>query len=301
MRLPMDPKRSATAGSGRYVHWLAVPLDAEIAETAARLAAETPCDWIVVDHYALDRTWEKAIRPYGKRILAIDDLADRPHDCDLLLDQNLQSPGRYDLLVSTACVKMIGPRYALLRPEFREARSRLRDRDGTVSRIMLFFGGSDADDQTGKALAALTRIDDPDLNVTVVIGASNPRSEELRARCAAMPRVCFRDRVEDMAALMAGADLALCATGTTTWERAALGLPTLAVSIADNQTPIAQAASRAGLLTWLGDGADIGAAEWEQALRHALAAPALLRQQAAAGLELVDGNGAERVAAAMLQ
>ncbi|MFH1884106.1 MAG: UDP-2,4-diacetamido-2,4,6-trideoxy-beta-L-altropyranose hydrolase, partial [Planctomycetota bacterium] len=132
---------------------------------------DTHLDWLVVDHYALDEKWEGYLRPYVKKIMVIDDLADRAHDCDLLMDQNFHEnlESRYDGLVPPGCIKLLGPKYAALRPEFREVRKNLRKRDGHVKRIMIFFGGSDPTNETAKTLEAMYMLNRPDVAVDVVV------------------------------------------------------------------------------------------------------------------------------------
>lgn len=304
---PLAPPAAASeeieeAGDAAPAHaeWLGVPWPQDAADTARALQAAGDFDWLVVDHYAVDARWENSLRRTGRSTLVIDDLADRPHDCDLLLDVNLQEPaGRYAGLVPDWCQLLLGPQYALLRPQFNAARPASARRDGRVARLLIFFGGSDHDNLTGLALTALAQRGRDDLAVDVVLGASNPRRGELEALCSSLPRVTCHFSVADMAALMAAADLAIGAAGVTTWERACLGLPALVVTIAANQRPTAACAARRGILTWLGDAGEITATRLAEALGAALAAPATLLEQSRRGMDLVDGGGAARVAAAM--
>jgi len=194
-------------------------------------------DWLVVDHYALDRRWEEQMRPFVRKIMVIDDLADHPHDCDLLLDQNLYEDmeTRYDGLVPEHCIKLLGPKYALLRRGFREARANLRERDGTVKRILVFFGGSDSTNETAKALEAIQLLGRPDIAVDVVVGLSNPHKDGIKEMCSIMPNAKYYCQVDNMAELMAQADLAVGAGGSATWERCFLGLPSITIITAKNQ------------------------------------------------------------------
>lgn len=269
-------------------------------ETTKALMALGDLDWLVVDHYALDAVWEESIRRLGPRILAIDDLADRPHHCDILLDQNLQArDDRYDRLLPETCLRLLGPTYALLRPQFAAARKTVTPRSGKVERILVSFGGSDPDNLTATTLDAVVETSGSDLAVDVVLGPDNPRRQELEARCARTDNVTGHWNVTDMAALMAIADLSVGAVGATTWERACLGLPAIVVTIADNQRPTAACAERRGILQWLGDAGDITAAQIATALRAALAEPDALATQSHQGMAMVDGDGAVRVAEAM--
>lgn len=231
--------------------------------------------------------------------MVIDDLADRPHDCDLLLDQNLKEAAAYAGLLPASCHTLIGPTHALLRPEFARLRAALPPRGAAVKRMLILFGGSDPLDLTGMALDALDQLKRSDLAVEVVVGAGYPRQTALRARCARRPNTRLHIQADNVAELMAGTDLAVGATGIATWERACLGLPALAVTFADNQRPIAAAAQAAGMLTWLGDAGSMRADVLAEALARVLETPEQLEAQRAACLERVDGLGCARVAEAM--
>jgi len=250
-------------------------------------------DWLVVDHYQLDREWEQAMAPRAARLLVLDDMANRPHHCQLLVDQNLQPPGRYAPWVAPECTCLLGPDYALLRPGFRRHRPVAPRRPERVTRLLVFFGGGDESNETGKVLEALSGLP---VAVDVVIGGAHAHRDALAARCAGLPGCQVHFQVDDMAALMARADLALGATGVSTWERACLGLPAVVVSVADNQHPIARAGQDAGLHTWLGPAWEVDTAAWRAALVRVLDDPQHLAAQSAAGLTRVDGLGVARVA-----
>ncbi|GFO68504.1 hypothetical protein GMLC_20830 [Geomonas limicola] len=272
------------AARGVRVLPLAGPAPGDPAEDAAqtaRLIGGRP-DWLVVDHYRLDAAWERLVRPGVRRLMVIDDLADRPHDCDLLLDQNLVEGMelRYRGLVPEETRLLIGPAHALLRGEFVAQRAALPPRDGTVERILVCFGGSDPTGETAKALEALALPEFAGLEIDVVAGGSNPHWADLEAQCQKLPRASFQRQSFEMARLMAQADLALGAGGGSAWERCFLGLPTLTVTVAANQEAPALAADRAGLARLLGSSYEVTSAVLARALRAALAAPAELEAMA---------------------
>jgi len=278
----------------------APPADSR-ADAEQSAAAFSAADWLVVDHYGLDATWETALRGQTRRILVIDDLADRPHDCDLLLDQNLQPAvhARYAGLLPAGCATLFGPRHALLRPQFAARRATQRDRRA-VRRILVFFGGADAGGETLKALAAIGRLEGTPPAVDVVIGQANPRRAEIERACQALPTARLHCQVEDMAALMTAADLAIGAGGSAAWERCCLGLPCLTIAIADNQlTPAATLAEVGGQL-YLGASQQVSVEALAQALGFSLALPELRAHLSRSGMELVDGRGVERVANRLL-
>ena len=257
------------------------------------------CDWIVVDHYALGTIWETALSGMG-RLLAIDDLA-RPHRCDVLLDQNFhpEPDQRYAGRVPNDCTMLLGPRYALLRPEFARARQRVEQRDGEVRRLLVCLGGMDADNVTEKVLLAIALVDCVDLVIDVVIGASHPARERVQALCKALPDARCHIQTSDMATLLAEADLAIGAGGSATWERCALGVPTFGLCLADNQRGVMFHGSRRGFL-YAPDVVAYDAPTLALHLRALLANSGLRQHLSRTGLDLVDARGAQRVAAALL-
>jgi UDP-2,4-diacetamido-2,4,6-trideoxy-beta-L-altropyranose hydrolase len=270
--------------------------DAQDAGACLDALPDQTLDWIVVDHYALDASWEKALRARARAIAVIDDLADRDHDCDLLLDQNLfpDADSRYRNRIPAECVTLLGPRHALLREEFAAARAHLQPRGGEVKRVFVSFGGADAENHTGRTQRALRMLEP--VAGDVVIGALHPARSDIEKECAAVGHECHVDSPR-MAELMARADFAIGAGGSTTWERCCLGLPALAMSIAANQEPVLRHAAEQGLL--YPASADAASENLAATLRGLWARPAELAQMARRGLETVDGQGVARVSRAM--
>ena len=303
-RLPVsDEQEHNIEGNLKHAAWLGADwqTDTRQVEEIIKDLELTP-DWLVVDHYALDEKWEGYLWPYVKKIMVIDDLADRPHNCDLLLDQNFYEnlESRYDGLVPSRCKKLLGPMYALLRPEFREARKNVRKRDGHVKRIMIFFGGSDPTNETAKALEAIRMLNRPDITVDVVVGAFNPHRKVIEQIASDLPDCACYFKVKDMAALMAGADLAVGAGGTTVWERCALGLPSLVATVAVNQERTVSDMAESGYLLFLGRSETVSVNSLYHVLKTALQSPCLLISFARKTWSLVDGRGAKRVAQEMM-
>lgn len=279
-----------------HAAWLGVDQAQDACETKQALEKEGLYDWLIVDHYGLDARWEKAVRPCAKGLLAIDDLADRPHDCDVLLDQNYYEDmaSRYKDLVPANCTLLLGSRYALLRSEFNELRRTVSARDGAVRRLLVFFGGMDSGNVTSVTLDAISRLDRPAMEIDVVIGGGHPARDAVQRRCEAMGARCHV-QTPRMAELMAAADLAIGAGGTATWERCAVGLPTMVFCLADNQRQLIRDGSRAGLVY----APDIDAGDLDGQLLHlrALLDNAALRHLISRNcLKAVDGLGASRVA-----
>lgn len=249
--LPVHPPDKTLTG---YAAWLTVTPEMDAQETIDVLRTIQLVDRLVVDSYALDIAWEQRIRPLVQEIFVIDDLANRRHDCDVLLDQNFYRAmeHRYDGLVPEKCKLLLGPRYALLRQEFYAAREKLIARDGILHRILVFYGGSDTTRETEKAIHALLQLHLPAVDVDVVVGGSNRRREYIEALCAQHDFLHYHIQVSNMAELMANADLCLGAGGTTTWERCFLGLPAIVTAVAENQIQICEDCVEAGYVYYLG-------------------------------------------------
>ncbi len=246
-------------------------------------------DWLIVDHYGLDNRWETGLRNYTKRIMVIDDLANRQHDCDLLLDQNLypDMASRYQGLVSIHCKQLLGPQYALLRPEFYDARKKLHKRDGKIRRILLFFGGSDPTNETAKAFEAIKLLNKPKIAIDVVVGIANPNKEYIERLCNDLPNCIFNCQVNNMAELMVNADLTIGAGGTATWERCFLGLPSLTVVVSENQDEVTSAVAQVGATIKIGHSWDATARQIAEAVATFLNNPTLVQNMSENALNLV--------------
>jgi len=296
------PYVTLPAQSGFEDTWLGASEGFDASSSADALAGLAPLDWVIVDHYGLGAAWERVARAHAERLFVIDDLADRPHLCDVLLDTTWRPEGardRYAALVPPRARRLEGPAYALLRPEFNRAERRVRD--GAVGRIAVFFGGADPHDLTGRTLDALGG--DPALaalEVDVVAGAANPRAHALAER--ASETVHVHVDTPRIAEIFAGADLAVGAAGTASWERAWLGLPALVASVADNQRGVAAALAAAGAAVDLGWHEDLGVARIREALLRACADAPAIRAMSERALAMSGEGplGTARVADALL-
>lgn len=297
-RLPMGEGGDPDPVGPPHAHWLGASWREDATAMGAVIDAvpERP-DWLLVDHYALDRRWERALRDRVGGLLVIDDLADRVHAPCLLLDQNLVEgmQSRYAGRLEEPSRLLLGLRYAPLRAEFAALRAPPRTRRG--ARVLLHLGGgSDHFDISGRALAALLSLSPPGLEIELVASAASV--SELQRRFAAEPRVRVRAGLPSLAPLMAEADLGIGACGVAALERLCLGLPSLVISMAENQRGGAQELGRQGLIEYLGhhDAVD------DAALRAGIAAMLARLPDAKWSqrcLDSVDGRGAERVLAAM--
>jgi len=295
------PVAKDTAYSEDYATWLGVTQAEDAQQTIEALNGDEP-DWLVVDHYGLDIEWEQRLRPHASKLMVIDDLANRHHDCDILVDQNYSAEGeqRYAGFVPDTCGLLVGPRYALLRSEYATYRKTLHTRDGKVRRVLVFFGGSDPQNMTGMALEALSHPNLKYLEVDVVVGTNNPHRQFLEQLALHRPFTTLYEPRPHLADLMAKADLALGAGGATTWERMCLGLPTIVTSIAENQCPGAEALAAVQLIHYVGHASEVTPESLSKAVIELVSNPGRLTELSAQNQLMVDGLGTARLLEAML-
>ena len=250
--LPSHTQIESSAVSQADLHhaaWLGCDWNVDVEDCWAIL--QDPVDWIIVDHYAIDYRWERVMREKCHHMMCIDDLADRMHDCDFLLDQSLgRTEDDYREFVSSKTQLLLGPKYALLRSEFAEWRDiSLKSRkEPKLRHLLVTMGGVDTDNITEVVLQILSKTRLLDLeHITVVLGPHAPWIHNVRKQASQMSLpVTILSNVDNMAELMVGCDLVIGAGGTTTWERCSLGVPTVLVSLAENQKFICQEVSKAG-------------------------------------------------------
>lgn len=284
-----------------HASWLGVNWSRDAGETLEALGSAY-MDWLVVDHYALDHRWEEALRSHCCRLMVIDDLADRAHDCDLLLDQNLgRSAKDYQELLHPTASLMIGPRYALLRPEFSQWReySLARRCRPEFKHLLIAMGGVDKNNLTSQVLVALKGHKIPlDLRITVVMGACTPWLAEVKQQVAQMP--CPTEvlvGVSNMAELMANSDLAIGAAGGGAWERCALGVPSLLMILAENQRSGSAALSENSAAILCASTSEIS--ERVMFFLTDKDRQSVLQKLSDSGAALADGEGSTRVSQAM--
>jgi UDP-2,4-diacetamido-2,4,6-trideoxy-beta-L-altropyranose hydrolase len=298
-----EPAKSAILDGGHQLHalpeargkndrtmphadWLAVAWQADAAETKSIVAVQG-CDWLVIDHYGIDVAWEQVLRHDGLKLAVIDDLADRHHVCDVLIDQNLYAEPhlRYDGLVPETARKLLGPRYALLRKEF--GTGALAKLEG--ANVLVAFSGADPLHLTVMTLHAL----DEHRDVTVVANSQNTDIEMISAICVEAGWALHVDS-NDIADIMQKASMAIGAGGGMVWERAAFGLPSAAVIVADNQRQQVLNAEVAGMVLAL-DGTTLTMQKLAASLSHILGNTELRKSMSDTCRRIVDGKGRLRV------
>ncbi|KUO78108.1 MAG: hypothetical protein APF81_06855 [Desulfosporosinus sp. BRH_c37] len=235
-------------------------------------------DWLIVDHYGIDHHWQSRLRGGVGQIMVIDDLANRHHDCDVLLDQNYyhNAVDRYHGLIPKDCALFLGPYYLLLREEFYRARKDIRIRTGEVSNILVFYGGADTTNETDKCITGLSDYISSKLEINVVTGQSNSNKARIKDFCSSRQNMYYHCQVLNISELMNKADLAFGAGGFTTWERCFLGLPSIVTVTAENQMETTKAVSDLGAIWNLGWYEEVNTATLFKALEKFLIEPSKL-------------------------
>lgn len=284
-------------GRSHTVFSLDLPEDCDPAEDARRCvgyarSVATPVDWWVVDHYGLDAQWERVARSLSSSILVVDDLADRAHDCDVLVDPGLgRQASDYARWVSGPADLLLGSRYAMLKPAFalNHGRAPLWPE---VRRAHVFFGGGSAAEWMPECIDIMMDVE-PDLDVSAVGICSEQAMDRLMERHGS--RLDWVRQVDDMARHYATCSVALGSPGTATWERACIGLPSAVLATAPNQIPILEGLDRLGLCRFLGPAWELKVPELRSRIRDFLQDDAARAAMRNFGLSAVDGRGVERL------
>jgi UDP-2,4-diacetamido-2,4,6-trideoxy-beta-L-altropyranose hydrolase len=277
-------------------HW------AKDARDTLNAIGQVHLNWLIVDHYALDYRWESTIKSRCDQIMAIDDLADRDHDCDLLLDQNLVAgwPHRYEARIPERCACLLGPKYALLQPEYAELHPRTPPRSPPISRIMAYFGGADNQNLTGLAIDSFLALQRADITLDVIINSNSQHAETIKRQVQGHANIQLHENLSSLAWLMLKADIAIGASGATSWERCCLGLPTLVVTLAENQRPIATELESLKLARYIGNAEGISLTTIGDAISDILRNEDQLEPWSVRCKLVCDGEGASRVASLIL-
>lgn len=261
------------------------------AQTIAAIGSHIT-DWLIVDHYEIDAKWERALRSSAKKLLVIDDLADRIHDCDILLDQTIGAaiPGRYDNLIPEKCHTLLGTSHVLLRPEFDLPLA--RKRSGIISHIHVFFGGNDSTNQAGKVASALSKFNG--ITAEITLGIEHLFRSEIMASSAEHENIKVHEICNNMRAAMEKADLGIGVCGMAAWERCAIGLPALVSITAENQRADTQALHELGVVQSLGNAVDLDVGDWFDAITALVAEPDRLISMSKSAQLILDGHEINR-------
>jgi UDP-2,4-diacetamido-2,4,6-trideoxy-beta-L-altropyranose hydrolase len=279
-----------------HSYWREVDWEIDATETLSILSVIKP-QWLVVDHYGLWHDWQMAVGS-GCKIMVIDDLADRKHHCDLLLDQNLGSDTLgYESLIPAGCTTLFGPDYALLRSEFKEHReaSLARRAGHGVGNILINFGGGDPDNHIARVLRALLAIDMPsNVTISIIFGGLSAINEEHKQLISEFSNtVASYGMVSNMAEMLSASDLVIGAAGSSSWERCCLGVPSIIFPVALNQSGIAELLSKCGAAIALTN-QDLSNGNLKILVKHILQSQDLAKMSQVAAT-VCDGNGVDKI------
>ncbi len=262
--------------------------------------------WLIVDGYHFDNLFQKEVyeaKGRSTKSLFIDDFGSQEeYWADLILNQNL----RYeDPLITNKYIQhsgqrlLLGPQYALLRQGFQKKGE--KEIVPKAKKVLVTMGGADPLNQTNVVLGALNQIRSIHLEIQIIIGAANKRLAEVEQRVQQSPhQITLRNNVKEMEEVMAWADLAITAAGSTCWELSAMGVPMLLLVTANNQAVVADGLSRSGVACSLGWYAEIDPATIKRAVKRVLGGYELRLNMSKKGRDLVDGQGVGRVINAMM-
>lgn len=288
-RLKKPPSSITFSSDLKHGSWLGASQEEDAEETLKAIQSLT-IELLVVDHYGIDYRWEKKFQGIAKKILVIDDLADRKHDCEFLLDQNYRNSmqNRYKNLVKENCRLFLGPSHLLLRKEFKTAKIKSSVRSGEINRILIFFGGSDPTSETLKTLEALRMLNLKNTITDVIVGDSNVDKQRIKEICKISSYFNYYCQISNMAELIARADLAIGAGGSTTWERCYLGLPSLTITVAENQKEILHTLDKAKIIINLGESQVVTANDIANKVKYLIQNPILVKNLSKASLDFCN-------------
>lgn len=295
-----------------YTQWLGVDYAQEIEQSAQAIHAylstiKCQCfDWVISDHYALDARWHKSLRKFSKHILHIDDLANRPIECDVVLDQNyyVDMDDRYHHLCPHKCEQLLGPQFALLNAQFLELHFTLPPFSERLAygQVLFFFGGIDKGNETLKALKGIAPLlSKHKLKGLVVLGQNNPNKHSVIEYCETYSSLSVAIQIDNMAQRLAESCLYVGAVGATVWERCCLGLPAITSTVAANQEALAKSLTVIEAHYCLGQQQDSSSAKYAEAFKIFCDNKSKLAAQANKVFKLVDAQGCSRVVATLEQ
>ncbi|KGY07250.1 UDP-2,4-diacetamido-2,4,6-trideoxy-beta-L-altropyranose hydrolase [Vibrio sinaloensis] len=305
LTLPEPEAHTGLSNHCAHAQWLEVSYEKEINDVNKLLSQHLKVenreyvDWLIVDHYAVEEKWHDELKHLYIKLLQVDDLADRRHKANVILDQNyyIEGSARYKDRVTQDTTLLCGPKYALLRNEFAETRASLSSYDErlTNKRVVVFFGGIDLANETVKALEGLLAAGTDD-HFDVVIGANNPHRDQVQALCDSnSSRVSLHIQISDIVSLFAKSYLYVGAVGATTWERCIVALPGLVCSVAENQTQVAQDLHEIGGHHYLGQNNKLTSEDYRRSYIKTKSDRDSLHKQSICCGEIVDGLGCNRV------
>ena len=284
-----------------YANWISVGELEDARRTIDVIkTSKEKFDWMIVDHYSLNNLWERELSSHVAKIMVIEDLYDRKHECSILLNQNLNSEYNdiYKDLVPNECKKLLGTKYAMLDPIYEKLHKNVPHKTNDIKNILVYFGGADKDNLTGRTLDTLLNLNLLDIEINIVIPESHGNAKEIEKIALVNKNIILHKGYFDLAPLMVQADFAIGAGGSTSWERCCVGLPSVIVAMSENQIPIAKALEKEGLIEFIGQ-SDVGFCDKLSNSLIKIFKMDTYENWSKRCKEFVDGKGVKRVAEAI--
>lgn len=272
----------------------------DLEETIEIFKKEQP-DMVLVDNYFLGYEWENGIRPYVKKIMVTDDYLNRKHDCDIFLNQNFPASerGELDKFLPQNCIQILGPEYAILRSEFLEAKRKELPLE-SFNNILISFGGTDNFNLSEKILDFfIGNKKYSNAKINCVVGWQNHNKEKIKQLCDANNNFYYHCQINYMARLMEDADLCIGAGGSSSWERLYMGVPSIIVSLAENQDGICNWLHSRKLSYFMGQAENFSYKALNDAMEKIISDESWKIAIITLGKNTVDGNGANRIVQAI--
>lgn len=282
-----------------YSHWLGEDWALDLEKTNNILTEISNVDLVVVDHYNLDAKYESGLNAY--HVMVIDDLMNRQHRCSILLDQNITADqDKYKSFSKKADAQLLlGPAYALLREEFTDGHQKVVIKSGDIKKILIFFGAFDPNGDCLKIIQSLNPEVLRKFEFTLILNSTHGSYLELSKIIQEYNNIRILTFVENFAQLMLETDLFIGAGGTTSWERASLGVATALVAVSDNQIPNCEELAKKNICHYLGLSRSINLYKWQHFFNVIIPNASLWYNYRKNSYQLVDGLGTKRVAEAI--
>ncbi len=284
------------------------------AEAVIKLFRTIGAAGIILDGYTFNTPYQKYLRDAGVSFLFIDDMGYGNHYyADFIVNQNLHAHQDMYRNREPETVLLLGTRYTLLRNEFLRLNNKNGKTPAAVTNVLVTLGGSDPNNVTLKVIRALKTIRHLSLSVKIIAGMSNPHIESLKIAIDSIGSTAEESyptenhvmeilkNADNMPLMMTGADIAVSAGGSTCWELAYMGLPALLIVVADNQIPIADSLQKKGIARNLGWHGNLTDNDVARGLCHMIDSQSERQRMGLRGKQLIDGNGANRIANAIIR
>ncbi len=287
-------KNKSYANSRGFKSWLKHSWQDDAALTIKKIESFSILA-LIVDHYALDYKWERKLRLLTDQIIVIDDLDNRKHDCNILVDHNYRTPSGdpYQQNLLRKSKKLIGLDYALIDPIYSKYKKQFQNKK--IKNILVSFGGADKYSLTELIIDNLSDKYFDNFKIKIVIGINNINEAIIKKKCRKFNNIKIYKAPKNLAKLLFNSDLVIGALGTSLWERMCVGVPSIVIASGEDQKLFAESLNKEGFIKLLGFADQINKVNVKSSLKRLL----LKNYNKSNIVQLqkhVDGNGVKRAA-----